>query len=105
MPIPDEAIGRKKIWRETANLVLQSEMPLHLKNFCDHIGTDDASHGPYHIRRAGLASLVKKGWSSGCVGDRVDPRTLWRREIAPSCHTIDLLRRSVGLRNPSGIRA
>ncbi|WP_315854358.1 recombinase family protein [Rubripirellula lacrimiformis] len=67
MPIPDEAIGRRKIWREIADLVRQSKTPLHLKDFCRHIGTEDASHAAYHVRRAELAGLIMKvghrgGW-------------------------------------------
>ncbi|MFG0290644.1 MAG: hypothetical protein ACF8CQ_20890 [Rhodopirellula sp. JB044] len=67
MPIPDEAIGRRKIWREIADLVRQSKTPLHLKDFCDHIGTEDASHAACHVRRAERAGLIKKvghqgGW-------------------------------------------
>ncbi|MEI8213760.1 MAG: recombinase family protein [Planctomycetota bacterium] len=65
--IPDEAIGRRKIWREIADLIRQSKQPLHLKEICQHIGTTDASHAAYHIRRAEAASLIKKlghqgGW-------------------------------------------
>jgi site-specific DNA recombinase len=65
--IPDEAIGRRKIWREIADLIRQSKQPLHLKEICQHIGTTDASHAAYHIRRAEAAGLIKKighqgGW-------------------------------------------
>lgn len=65
--IPDEAIGRRKIWREIADVIRQSKQPLHLKEICQHIGTTDASHAAYHIRRAEAAGLIKKighqgGW-------------------------------------------
>jgi hypothetical protein len=65
--IPDEAIGRRKIWREIADLIRQSKQPLHLKEICQHIGTTDASHAAYHIRRAEAAGLITKighqgGW-------------------------------------------
>ncbi|XZE56097.1 recombinase family protein [Planctomycetaceae bacterium SH139] len=65
--IPDEEIGRRKIWREIADLVRQSKTPLHLKDFCNHIGTEDASHAAYHVRRAERAGLIRKvghqgGW-------------------------------------------
>lgn len=65
--IPDAAIGRRKIWREIAELVHHSDRPLHLVDFCRHIGTDDASHAAYHVRRAERAGLIKKiehqrGW-------------------------------------------
>jgi len=58
--IPDTAIGRRKIWREIAELIRQSKQPLHLKEICQHIGTTDASHAAYHIRRAESAGLIKK---------------------------------------------
>ena len=67
--IPDEAIGRRKIWREIADLIRQSKQPLHLKEICQHIGTTDASHAAYHIGRAEAAGLIKTlghqgGWAS-----------------------------------------
>jgi hypothetical protein len=67
--IPDEAIGRRKIWREIADLIRQSKQTLHLKEICQHIGTTDASHAAYHIRRAESGGLIKKighqgGWVS-----------------------------------------
>ena len=37
--IPDEAIGQRKIWREIGELCRQADGPLHLKDFCQHIGT------------------------------------------------------------------
>ncbi|MFN6300858.1 MAG: hypothetical protein ACK42H_01565 [Planctomycetota bacterium] len=66
--ITDEAIGRRKIWREVADLISQSKQPLHLKEICLRIGTTDASHAAYHIRRAEAAGLIKKighqgGWT------------------------------------------
>jgi hypothetical protein len=65
--IPDAAIGRRKIWREIADLIRQSKQPLHLKEICEHIGTPDPSNAAYHIRRAESAGLIKKlghqgGW-------------------------------------------
>ena len=65
--IPDTAIGRRKIWREIADQIRQSKYPLHLKEICQHIGTTDASHASYHIRRAESVGLIKKlghhgGW-------------------------------------------
>ena len=66
--IRDEAIGRRKIWRETADLIRQSKQPLHLKEICQHIGTTDASHAAYHIRRAEAAGVIKKiGYQDGWV--------------------------------------
>ena len=65
--IPDIAIGCRKIWLEIADLIRQSKQPLHLKEICEHIGSIDASHAAYHIRRAESAGLIKKighqgGW-------------------------------------------
>lgn len=65
MPIPDEAIGRRKI----SELVRRSKRPLHLADFCEHIGTPDPSHAAYHVRRAEKAGLIKNvghqgGWVS-----------------------------------------
>jgi site-specific DNA recombinase len=65
--IPDEAIGRRKIWREIAELARQSKTPIHLKDVCKHIGTKDPSRAAHNVRRAEAAGLVKKighqgGW-------------------------------------------
>jgi hypothetical protein len=66
--IRDEANGRLKIWRKIADLIRQSKQPLHLKEICQHIGTTDASHAAYHIRRADAAGLIKKiGYHDGWV--------------------------------------
>jgi len=66
---PDTAIGRRKIWREIAELIRQSKQPLHLKEICQYIGTTDASHAAYQIRRAEAAGLIKKiGHQGGWVG-------------------------------------
>lgn len=63
--IPDEAIGQRRIWREIGESVRRSKQPLHLKDFCQHIGTKDASHAAYHVRRAEKAGLMKKIWHYG----------------------------------------
>lgn len=69
--IPDASIGRRKIWRGIADLIRQSKQPLHLKEICQHIGTTDASHAAYHIRRAETAGLIKKlGHQGGWVHSR-----------------------------------
>ncbi|MCY3008003.1 MAG: hypothetical protein NTV29_18765 [Planctomycetota bacterium] len=69
--IPDEEIGRRKIWREIADLIRQSKQPLHLKEICQHFGTTDASHAAYHIRRAEAAGLIKKiGHQGGWVAKK-----------------------------------
>lgn len=65
--IPDEAIGKRKIWREIAELARQSKNPIHLKDVCQHIGTKCASRAAHNVRRAEAAGLVKKighqgGW-------------------------------------------
>lgn len=67
--IPDEVLGQRRIWRELGELVRASDRPLHLKDFGEHIGTTDASHAAYHVRRAEQAGLIKKighygGWES-----------------------------------------
>jgi len=68
IPIPDEAIGVRKIWREIGELVRQADGPLHLKDFCRYIGTKDLSHAGYHVRRARRAGLMRKiGWLGGWV--------------------------------------
>jgi hypothetical protein len=64
---PDEAIGQRRIWLEIGELVQKAEQPLHLKDFCQHIGTKYASHAAYHVRQAEKAGLMKKighygGW-------------------------------------------
>jgi hypothetical protein len=67
IPIPDEAIGTRKIWREIGELVRQAKEPLHLKDFAKHIGTKDMSRAAHHVRRAEKAGLMRKigameGW-------------------------------------------
>lgn len=67
IPIPDEAIGRRKVWREIGQLVRQSDHPLHLADFAKHIGTKDLSRAAHHVRRAESAGLMRKvghqgGW-------------------------------------------
>jgi hypothetical protein len=67
IPIPDEAIGIRKIWRELSELIRNSKKPLHLKDFCKYLGTKDASHAAHHVRRAEKAGLIQKighygGW-------------------------------------------
>jgi hypothetical protein len=64
--IPDEAIGVPKIWREIGELCRQADKPLHLKDFCQHIGTKDHSRAAHHVRRAERAELMHKiGWVAG----------------------------------------
>jgi hypothetical protein len=58
--IADTAIGRGKIWREIADLIRNPKQTLHLKEICEHIGTTDASHAAFHIRRSEAAVLIKK---------------------------------------------
>jgi hypothetical protein len=71
IPIPDELIGQRKIWREIGELVRQADEPLHLREFCQHIGTKDASRAAHHVRKAERAGLIKKiGWFGGCVTAR-----------------------------------
>jgi hypothetical protein len=65
--IPDEAIGKRKIWREIAELARQSKSPIHLKDVCQHIGIKDLSGAAHSIRRAEAAGFIKKighqgGW-------------------------------------------
>jgi hypothetical protein len=68
IPIPDEVIGQRKIWREIGELVRQANEPLHLREFCQHIGTKDASRAAHHVRKAERAGLIKKiGWAGGWV--------------------------------------
>ena len=67
IPIPDEAIGQRKIWREIGELVRKADRPLHLKDFAEHIGTKDLSRAAHHVRRAERAGLMRKighqgGW-------------------------------------------
>jgi hypothetical protein len=50
--ISDEAIGQRRIWREIGELVRKAKQPLHLKDFCQHIGTKDMPHAAYHVRQA-----------------------------------------------------
>jgi len=65
IPIPDTAIGCRKIWRELADLVRQSDRPLHLRDFCEYLGTSDQSHAAYHVRRAEQAGVIRKIGSYG----------------------------------------
>jgi hypothetical protein len=67
--IADIAIGRRKIRREIPDLTRNPKQPLHLKEICEHIGSIDASHAAYHIRRAEAAGLIQK---IGHQGDWVD---------------------------------
>ena len=65
--IPDEVIGQRKIWREIGELCRQADRPLHLKDFCHHIGTKDASRAAHHVRKAERAGFIRKingygGW-------------------------------------------
>lgn len=65
--IPDEAIGQRRIWRDIGELVRKAKHPLHLRDFCQHIGTKDASRAAHNVRRAEKAGLIEKighygGW-------------------------------------------
>jgi hypothetical protein len=41
----------------------QADRPLHLKDFCQHIGTKDLSRAAHHVRRAEESGLMQKiGW-------------------------------------------
>jgi hypothetical protein len=67
IPIPDTAIGRRKVWREIGMLVRESDRPLHLADFVRYIGTKDLSRAAHHVRRAERAGLMRKighqgGW-------------------------------------------
>ena len=65
VPILHEAIGVRKIWREIGKLVRRADEPLHLRDFCEHIGTKDMSRASHHVRRAEKAGLM---WKIGCAG-------------------------------------
>lgn len=68
VPIPDEAIGQTRIWREAGELCRQADGPLHLKDFAKYIGTEDLSRACHHMRRAEKAGVVRKiGWVKGWV--------------------------------------
>jgi hypothetical protein len=48
-------------------LCREANRPLHLKDFCQHIGTKDASRAAHHVCRAERAGLMRKiggygGW-------------------------------------------
>ena len=65
--IPDRAIGHRKVWRELGDLVRAADRPLHLADFCKHIGTKDASRAAHHVRKSEAAGLIRKighqgGW-------------------------------------------
>ncbi len=67
IPLPDNVIGRRKVWRDIGELVRQSDHPLHLADFCKFIGTKDMSRAAHHVRRAEKAGLMRKighqgGW-------------------------------------------
>jgi site-specific DNA recombinase len=67
IPIPDEAIGQRRIWRELGELVRSADRPLHLKDFAIQIGTKDLSRAAHNVRRAEAAGLIRKighqgGW-------------------------------------------
>lgn len=54
-------------WREIGELVRKAKHPLHLKDFCQHIGTKDMSRAAHHVRKAEQAGLMPKierqgGW-------------------------------------------
>jgi hypothetical protein len=67
IPIPDEAIAQRRIWRELGELVRNADRPLHLKDFAIQIGTKDMSRAAHNVRRAEAAGLIRKvghqgGW-------------------------------------------
>jgi hypothetical protein len=64
---PGEAIGQRKIWREIGELCRHADEPLHLKDFCKHMGTKDASRAAHHVRKVERAGFIRKingygGW-------------------------------------------
>lgn len=65
------------IWGEdiVRQLDSQSDRPLHLADFCEHIGTPDLSDAAYHIRRAEAAGFVKK------IGTREEEFSLQRTRV------------------------
>jgi site-specific DNA recombinase len=65
IPIPDEAIAQRRIWREIGDLAQRSDKPIHLVDVCKMIDTLDPSHACYHMRKAVKAGLVRKIGSSG----------------------------------------
>ncbi|OHB82972.1 MAG: hypothetical protein A2V98_07470 [Planctomycetes bacterium RBG_16_64_12] len=68
IPIPDEAIGVRKIWREIGAMVRGIDRPLRLTDVCLYLGTKDHSLASYHVRRAVRAGLLRKvGWVGGWV--------------------------------------
>jgi hypothetical protein len=68
IPIPDEAIGQRKIWREIGELCRQDDGPLRLADFARHIGTRNLSRAAHHVRRAEKAGLMREiGWVGGWV--------------------------------------
>jgi predicted MarR family transcription regulator len=49
-------------------LIRQADRPLHLKDFCQHIGTKNTSRAAHHVRLAEQAGLMRKiGWLGGWV--------------------------------------
>lgn len=67
IPIPDEAIGQRRIWRELGEQARNADRPLHLKDFAIQIGINDLSRAAHNVRRAEAAGLIKKighqgGW-------------------------------------------
>lgn len=67
IPIPDEAIGQRRIWGEIGELARRSKHPLHLADVCRLIDSPNASYACYPVRRAENAGLIRKighhdGW-------------------------------------------
>jgi hypothetical protein len=67
IPIPDEAIGHPRTWRDVGLLAQRLGRPLRLADVCEMLDSPDPSHASYHLRRAVLAGVVKKlpnnqGW-------------------------------------------
>lgn len=68
VPIPDEAIGQRKIWREIGELVRQADRPLHLADIGKSTGVRDLAGVAHHMRRAERAGVVRKvSWVGGWV--------------------------------------
>lgn len=68
IPIPDEAIGQRRIWREIGELARRSKKTIHLKDVCEIIGSSCPSRACHNVRRAEAAGLIKKIGGKGTGG-------------------------------------
>ncbi len=69
IPIPDEVINQRKIWRENGELCRQADEPLHLAEIGKSTGVRDLSGVAHHMWRAEKAGVVRKvGWVKGWLG-------------------------------------